>query len=152
MKKNIIILLLLLTAFAEPVQCGYAQFAINWNVPDPNAYILCGFVSYENIKLKQVNVNNSGVETNVDGYYELSGYSKNNTYNVNYTRYGFIDNNSEVNNTINQTPYWHNVSLNANILEPLGVRTSNDSILPAPLFIYSLFAILIIYWRSKKNV
>lgn len=150
--KNIIILVLLLAAFIEPVQCGYAQLAINWYIPDPNAFVLCGFVTYESQKLKQVNVNDSGVLTDANGYYELSGFFKNRDYDVNYTRYGFLDNTSLVNNTIDTDPHWHNISLDANALEPLGVRSSDTSPIPNVPIIYVMMIILIIYWRFKQNV
>lgn len=119
--KLIVVLLIALLAItiASPVVSG-AQ-GVKWIIFDPSIYVLKGFVTYETIALNKVSISGDiSTITNTAGYYEVSDLTNNTDYETNFDRYGFFDNNSIVNNTAGDNPYWYNVSMNPNAMEPQG--------------------------------
>lgn len=144
--KIILILLIALLAItiASPAVSG-AQ-GIKWIIFDPTEFVLKGFVTYETIALNKVNVDNGtniSTTTNSAGYYEVSNLHNDTDYNIICDKYGFFDNNSIVNNTAGDNPYWYNVSMNPNALEPQG-RHDPGGLIPGFNILMTIMIIFIV--------
>ena len=148
--KIIIVLLIALLAITIASPAVSATQGIRWIISDPTAYVLKGFVTYSALAINNVDVHDGNTTTNSTGYYELSGLTKNINYDVNYTRYGFLDNTSQVNNTVDANPYWNNVSLNGDISEPLVVHSQDGGCLIPGFNILMTIMIIFIVRRLLK--